>query len=79
MKKKNPVSKEYFRNQQWIVKHYSELCKEYRGKWIAVAKGGKKLCAGNDPDAVRKAIAKKLGISTYDVAIHFMEDSNLIL
>jgi hypothetical protein len=49
--------KEFWEDKDWMVKHYAELQKQYRDKWVAVV-GRKVVSYGEDRGEVRQQAVK---------------------
>jgi len=52
-------SKDFWDDENWGFKHYSELVRKYPDRWVAI--NDRKVVASGDLDAVEKKAKKKTG------------------
>ena len=70
---KNAIPQAYWENSQWAREHATELYQQYnKDVWIAIA-DKQVVAVGKDPISVRKTAARKIGLSTAEIFVEFIE------
>ena len=70
---KNTIPQAYWENARWAREHATELYQQHnKDVWIAIA-NQQVVAIGRDPISVRKTAARKMGLSTAEIFVEFIE------
>lgn len=67
-------SEEFWEDQKWGFKHYSELVRKYPDKWVAIV--NKRVIVAGDLELVEEEARKKTGKK--DIPVIFVESGSHI-